>query len=90
MNIICYKTALKMFKNDENIIVCSSKMYPGGYWNMGYMLKKLSEYIAEGELKYGETPEQFLKRLVNSYKWYNCTTETGNNIKYWRENNGKY
>lgn len=86
MNEIKYQAALKMFKNNENIIICSSKMMPGGVWNLGYRLKKLSEYIADGELNYKETPEQFLKRIIKMYKWYNCTAETGNNIKYWREN----
>lgn len=70
--------ARKLFEKGENIYLNPSKMRPNGVWHQA--LKTNKEVLTN---KLYTTPSFDI--LVNEYRYYNCTKETGLTVHFYKD-----
>jgi hypothetical protein len=70
--------ARKLFEKGEDIYLNPSKMRPNGVWHQA--LKTNKEVLTN---KLYTTPS--FDALVNEYRYYNCTKETGLTVHFYKD-----
>ena len=59
------RTAAKLFAQGEELVFCPCNFVPFGFWSCGILV--------EGS----EDTERDFNKAVNSFEYYNCSSETG-------------
>ena len=76
---VCKQTAKKLYKNNEEIILCAVNLNPFSMYHPSCAISnKKSDVSWEFENFYDEYEETSFDKYVNSFEYYNCIcAETG-------------
>ena len=67
------KTARKLFDNGDTVYLLPNKVRLGNAWILPFAV---SQATADGHS---------FDNIINSYSYYNCNSEVGNGISYYKE-----